>query len=87
MSNALECVSILNDESATSKAKLAALATLAELARADPIGVLEVFDGVEAAFEQLLFDKEDAHKKFGTALGRFHETTTLILLRATRYSV
>ena len=35
----------------------------------------------------MLVDKEEANRKFGTAIGRFHETTLLILIRATQYSL
>ena len=51
-------IATLNDESQSSKAKLAALAALAQLALASPDEVLTLFDGVDVAFERLLVDKE-----------------------------
>ena len=77
----------LNDESVSGKAKLGALVKLANRAYDEPDEIMTLFNGVEEAFDRLLADKEQANKKLGTALGRFHETTLLILLRATRYSL
>ena len=77
----------LNDEKESSKAKLSALAKLAECARTDPDAVLSCFSGVDEAFERLLLDKHQAHLNFGTALGRMHETVLLVLIRATRYTL
>ena len=51
-------IATLNDESQSSKAKLAALAALAQRALASPDEVLSLFDGVDVAFERLLIDKE-----------------------------
>ena len=78
-------ISQLNDANETSKKKLVALARLAERALKDPDAILQIFHGVDEAFERMLVDKEEANRKFGTAIGRFHETTLLILIRATQY--
>ena len=75
----------LHDPAASSKAKLAALAKLADLARHEPSEALRVFDGVAEAFDAALAEKEKASKELSTSLGRMHETTLLILIRATRY--
>jgi hypothetical protein len=78
-------VGVLNGD-ASSKSKLAALAKLAERALHDPDEVLDVLHtGLGEAFEVLLTDKVEAHSKFGTALGRMHETVLLTLIRATKY--
>ena len=83
----LDLVASLNSDSA-SKQKLVALAKLADIALNDPDAVLSCLDAtVDDAMDRMLADKADAYYKFGTALGRVHETVLLLLLRATRYQL
>ena len=53
-------ISQLNDANETSKKKLVALARLAERALKDPDAILQIFHGVDEAFERMLVDKEEA---------------------------
>ena len=80
-----EWIKTLNNPAESSKAKLAALARIAELARHEPSEAFRIFDGVAEAFEETLDEKAKAAKEMSTNLGRFHETVLLILIRATRY--
>ena len=78
-------IGVLNDPSVGSRAKERALAGLADAARAEPERVLSLLAAVDATFETLLNERHDGVQKFGTALGRMHETVLLVLMRATGY--
>ena len=47
--------------------------------------VLRALDRLDKSFEGVLVDREEGHKRYGTALGRLHELMLVVLIRTTDY--
>ena len=81
---------VANNPTISAKSRFTALSCLAALASVDDeayrTGVLfPLVITLNASFESLLQDREDAAAEFGTSFGRQHETLVVLLFRCTNY--
>jgi len=85
------CITHLNasSESVSAKAKQSSLALLCMLARNDDARdrIFDSLTSLSGALEELLGQKEQARKEFGTQLGPFHTLVLTLLLRVQRYQL
>jgi hypothetical protein len=85
------CITYLNasSESVSAKSKQSSLALLCVLARNDDARdcIFESLSSLSGALEELLGQKEQARKDFGTQLGPFHTLILTLLLRVQRYQL
>lgn len=83
-------VAVINSSIISAKNRFAALNVLASLSRYPDAHyrTAELFPAVtlmDASFEGLLLDREEANRQFGTALGKPHEHMVVILFRVAGY--
>jgi hypothetical protein len=85
------CIAYLNAsaESVPAKSKQSSLALLCMLARNDDARdcIFDSLASLSGALEELLGQKEQARKDFGTQLGPFHTLVLTLLLRVQRYQL
>jgi hypothetical protein len=85
------CITYLNasSESVSTKAKQSSLALLCMLARNDDARdcIFNSLSSLSGAMEELLGQKEQARKDYGTQLGPFHTLVLTLLLRVQRYQL
>ncbi len=85
------CITYLNasSESISAKSKQSSLALLCMLARNDDARdcIFDSLSSLTSALEELLGQKEQSRKEFGTQLGPFHTLILTLLLRVQRYEL